>query len=193
MDFVISNTAAFAEGATVSAYPDRNWPGPTPRSGEPIGEPDDVAEVSGGILKFEGLDEGTFYWAVAEAEEDWRYINFLTDAPDPGEEEGPTSVVAAGQVNAEGNVVKGSGNFKVVQAIGGEKHRVQIELIDPEDESSAETKNFALCIPVSMLEGIDLCCVTGGSKSIWEIRATTSEGAFSEDYAFSFILVEIPG
>ena len=74
-NFTLNLRGAFAEGATVGAYPASNWPAHvTSPSGAPLGAATNTQTVSGQSVTFTGLTDGTRYY-VAQNDAATKYIS----------------------------------------------------------------------------------------------------------------------
>lgn len=78
--FKLTNSATFAEGVTVKAFPKSNWSNPGQPSGPPLGSSTAEATMSSGSANLTGLTAGTEYWAVAQVGSAYRYVGILAGA-----------------------------------------------------------------------------------------------------------------
>src|SRR5262245_29708954 len=84
MDFKLTAPSIFPNGTKVGAYPAERWKPDDKKEGPPKGSPVSEKTVAGDSVTFTGLTTGIDYYAVAEVNGVWRYIQFRPGEAPPG-------------------------------------------------------------------------------------------------------------
>jgi hypothetical protein len=75
--FNLKRVDVFPNGTSVGAYKKSNWPGPGQPTGAPLGSPDESQTMTAGTAAFVALGFDVSYWAVAQVNGVYRYIEFI--------------------------------------------------------------------------------------------------------------------